>query len=195
MRQKFVVRTDRGYADYGLGSTGLSLAARYGAGLIAVAVAVLGLSNVYSAMMTGSEPGTVVDGMAGTLLGVGNVGPVKPQPPQTVGLAPVGAADMAFADRSAVPQSQPAAPVVGPGAAAAAQSEAPKVAEAPTPAEPPKRSEKPRSTKKKYTRNAPAGRPFAQYADRGDFDWWNGSAGRPGRRIHVARPWQFDSPF
>jgi hypothetical protein len=203
MRQKFPVWSGHGRSEFG--PSGLSLAARYGGGLIVVAVAAIGIGNVYSQIVIGPEPGSVADGVAGSIFGIGRVNPAPPTPrpqPQSIGFAAIGASDPARADRlAAAPLPALAQPSVESHSAEShsaqpaqpgQQADTQPAAETPTPVDPPqpKRGEKSRSGKK-YARSAtevvqlPDGRQVvmrrtsraeARYTDGRNFDSWNGNS-------------------
>jgi hypothetical protein len=155
MRPKFGMWLDAGRADYGIGQPRLARAKRWGIMVVALTVGVIAVRNAYWQMGANSELDSLAAAARTTAIDTGRAVAVAPaakprSPPQTIGLAPIGATD-----RSAIveppPVAGPAAPA--PGVQAAADVAGIDV----TPAKVDENKlEKPRVAKKKAARSAPS---------------------------------------
>jgi hypothetical protein len=189
--------------------------ARLGVGVVALAMAGLGIRSLYSEISANSA----LDNLASAVLTPANdaglaaaTPPAKTPQSRTIGFAPIGATDrVTLPDRfEAAAASPPAGPAANPAARHLDQAQAaPAAEEAAIDRTPAKLEGKPHVAKKKPPRSVasvyelPDGRQVTVrhpvrnaygYAEGAGFDPWNNGA-RSTRRDRWERPVPFASPF
>jgi hypothetical protein len=197
MRPTFAIWLDDGQADYGIARPRLTFAGRAGIALVALAVAGMGVNNVYSQMAANSGPAQVSDRVANAAPaplieeGRATTGSATTRPRlQPIGLAPIGATDTrALAEPLGDPRtfvgSAPNFPV-------APEEHAPVAAElTPLDRTLAKPDEKPRVVKKKSAAKADS-----KHADTAGIGPW-GFRDTPwsGRDVRTARRGPFGAAF